>query len=302
MNKRAQVFIIVLWILVIFSVLAISVGHRVSMALRLSRYQRDSLKAFNLAKAGLNRAITEVDKAAAIDSLKSPWSTGIEFNSGSNEIFNIIITDEDRKIDINKVDAKQLENIFVLYGLYSQQAKILKDIVAQWRGHAALAVGEELLTILEYFYQSEFKAQDYKESALEFFMKIKDLFTVYSDSAKTGICININTVSSEVLPILLEAITAVDTQKKIAAKLASDIIALRDTKGYFNDSTDLEVSFNIASADSDTRNLFSTLQRYIGFQSKNFKIKAEGRVNNITKNITVIYNRADKKFLYWHEN
>jgi len=60
MRKNGQVLIISLWILVILAMLSVSIGHRVSMALRLSRYQKERLMAGYLAKAGINIAIGEI--------------------------------------------------------------------------------------------------------------------------------------------------------------------------------------------------------------------------------------------------
>ena len=70
--RRGQVFVVSLWILVILTMLAVGLGHRVSLALRLSRYYRDRLQAVLLAKAAVHVAIDEIlnDPDADLDTLQ----------------------------------------------------------------------------------------------------------------------------------------------------------------------------------------------------------------------------------------
>jgi len=114
-NKSAQVSVIALWVLIILAIMAVSVGRRVSLGLRLSGYQRDSLKAFYLAKAGLNRSIVELQKYQVnpYSSLSESWSTGIDSSTHTSilreiaatgkpgESFNSVIIDEESKLNLN---------------------------------------------------------------------------------------------------------------------------------------------------------------------------------------------------------
>ena len=74
-----------LWILAILTILAVGIGHRVSMGLRLARYQKDKLKGLYLAKAGLKVLIVEKnDKPGGC--CVSFKRNGIRFDAGVHVI------------------------------------------------------------------------------------------------------------------------------------------------------------------------------------------------------------------------
>ncbi len=160
-NKKGSILLISSWVLLILVVLAISLGHRSSIALRLCAYQRDSLKASYLAKAGIKQAILQLKEDAitgpSYNSLKSIWSTGIdpltskplfenvEIKDGSGEKFTVrypyddkkylCMMDEERKININKVGTGPLRQL-ILTRLFDLAGVIgsddLMNLVVKW--------------------------------------------------------------------------------------------------------------------------------------------------------------------------
>lgn len=160
MNKRGQVIIIILWILVILTVLAVTIGHRVSLALRLSRYQRDSLKAYSLAKGGINLAIAVLEEdgkkdtqgAPGYDAPDEPWADNeqkfknISLGSDKDEFATVYyvdkaggreeikygVTDEERKININTADKDLLKALLGECGVANPE-DLAKNILF-WRG------------------------------------------------------------------------------------------------------------------------------------------------------------------------
>lgn len=303
-----------LWILVILVIFAVSLGYRASINLKLARYQRDRLKAYYTAKAGINKAITTLREDANnsetkdYDSLDETWSTGknkdknifenIEITEGSDEEFTVHVTDEERNININSLNTQLLQQLFIFKGL-EVDASGLTETITEWINaeketdevkaifkNEPLKRAEELLLILKYFYQK-------KEKAKEVYNAIKDLITVYGDAK-----ININTTSLNTLIILANSIAENDAQKNCVAKITSAIIELRNIKGHFTKKEDV----NIILTPDDEMNLFNNLTDKVVFKSDIFKIEATALVINLTKNITAIYDRRTNKIVYWHEN
>jgi len=343
MCKKSQVLIISLWILVILTILAISISHRVSMALYLSKYQRDRLKAIYLAKAGVNRAIIELEKdknANTYDSLNETWSTGcdaagkslfenVEIEAGAGETFTVkylyhkenneylCMADEERKINLNKLDdfgKKQLAALFLFAGLGEAERAELENIILAWIDpgpeteagreifkNGPLKTPEELLLILEYFYELKAGLGRASERAQEVYSKIKDLITVYGDGR-----ININTVSGEVLNnILLRALFNVLPTGSISIDQINDIsrriVLFRNGGGVF-DTPDIENKLG-SGLTIEQHNAIVELNNHITIKSDNFRIESVGNAGRIRKEIITIVERADPiKIVYWHED
>lgn len=338
-KEKSQALIISLWILAILTILAISIGRQVSMALYLSKYQKNRLKAISLAKAGINRAIVELERDSTpnYDALNETWNTGgdstgkslfenVEIEQGSGETFTVTITDEERKININGIEPlgqNLLKEIFNfadefrgLRGI-KDDAEGLKNAIVDYIDDDSEAMGggsedeifknkqlktpEELLVILEYFYKNKGVA-NFQEKAQEVFSTIKDLITIYGQGP-----VNINTVSEDVLTILANAVAGNPEQKNCVSALVDDLINVREERGKSNtDKIPFHSLEEITSTltDSNCVTLLGNLKTQINpaFKSNNFRIESVGNVGNITKNITAIYDRGTKKTVYWHEN
>ena len=154
MTKKAQVLVVSLWILATLTILAVGIGHRVSMALRLSRYQRDKFKALYLARAGLNRAIAELEKDTTndYDTLNESWVNNEEafkrivLNDNQSEFATVSygtldeysnpktvygVVDEERNININTAPKELLVELLDKKGI-SNPSDIANNICA-WR-------------------------------------------------------------------------------------------------------------------------------------------------------------------------
>ncbi len=110
MRKKAQVLIISLWILAILAMLSVSIGRRVSMALRLSRYQKERLRSAYFAQAGINIAIGEIEKDKWADNQEK--FAKISLDSNINEFATVSsVIDEERKININTATQELLTEL-----------------------------------------------------------------------------------------------------------------------------------------------------------------------------------------------
>ncbi|MFH1440909.1 MAG: hypothetical protein ABIH18_02545 [Candidatus Omnitrophota bacterium] len=74
-NKKASVLMISLWILAILVILAITIGHRAVISLKLARNQRDGLKAYLYAKSGVYKAVAILKEDAELGSPAENYDT-----------------------------------------------------------------------------------------------------------------------------------------------------------------------------------------------------------------------------------
>ncbi|MCM8790027.1 MAG: hypothetical protein NC916_03310, partial [Candidatus Omnitrophica bacterium] len=150
MKNRAQVLILSMWILIILTILAIGIGHRVSMALRLSRSHRDKLKARYLTKVGINRLVVELDNDSNdFDALNEDWANNeklfskILASDNQNEFAQVSYTviegkdkrviygvrDEERKININTATKEVLISLFEEQGINNATEKVTNLLI-----------------------------------------------------------------------------------------------------------------------------------------------------------------------------
>jgi len=303
---------ICLWILAILVVFALGLGHRAVINLQLAKYQRDRLKATCLAKAGINRAIVELENEdSTYDSLNDTWSTGkdannnnifqdIEIVQNSGESFSVRVTDEDAKININNAAGSKQLLAALLTERNIEDADNLANTIIDWidenntnyRGEAenevfknqCLTTPEELGLIFEFYYDDEKKVADN-------YPAIKDYISVYTDGQ-----VNINTSSPQTLGIIAKNIN----NSSDAVSLAEKIINWRQQAGVsftqLEDTTDFERNLTPQEIV-----VFTQMKTQLKVNSGYFKIESEGKAGNTSKKITAIYNRANQQVVYWHE-
>lgn len=130
MNNRGSVLIIVLWGLFFLAMLAVAVHAYVMPYVELSGRLLGRTQMYYFANAGAERAIFEVenDNTELYDSLHDLWShndaafSNVAINGG---IFSVVkdetvpgeppqygLTDEERKISLNKAPQQVLKNLF----------------------------------------------------------------------------------------------------------------------------------------------------------------------------------------------
>jgi type II secretory pathway component PulK len=309
-GKKSQVVIISLWILVILTILAISVAHRVAMALRLSRYQRDKIRALYLAKAGINRAIAELEKDKDnnnYDALNEKWADNkdtfekILLNNNPDEFATVSYTveengkeetqfgmiDEERKININEADSGLLLTLLSKIGV-SNSSEIANNICA-WRG------GKDFTNIAELILVKGLRDID-----LGIYEKLKNLITVWGSGK-----VNINTADRYVLEILMEYCRKQLQNQNISENnpgdLAERVIQLRP----FDSIGDLQTKLtNQGSLDSSQINILNELYKVIDFKSACFYIRSNGKIgnSNLGSKIYCIFDRDKKNITYWHES
>lgn len=324
-----------LWLVAILTLFAVGLGHRSSINLRLARFQRDRLKAGLLIKAGIQRALLLLkNDTNEYDTLNETWSTGIdpetkeallenvELKKGSQEAFTLYIADEERRININKVNTdlkKQLlATLFESQGIENPEG--LKDLFCDWVDadpepadsekvfkNNSLESPQELLLILEFFYKNKGETEALKK-AQENYETIKDFITVHTEGK-----ININTVSLELLETLTDAvvgqmqaqgITDLPTEAQMQ-ELLNLIFNFREEGKVFTKVNDAVKDLGIEPTDKKAQIInFLIAQDIISVSSQCFRIEASGLINNkaVKRVVTVVKRDEPQRFLYWHEN
>ncbi len=319
MNRKSQALVIILLVIISLSVLALSLGHRVSIGLRLSSYQRDRLKALYLAKAGINRAISRIisDTSLDYDSLDESWADNervfrriafkddlaefasvsyslIDDNNETQTIYGLV--DEERKININTASKELLAVLVEELGIQSEQPDIVDNILI-WRG--SMPDTNKIYENSGYPCKSE-KIRNIEELILVKGINFGDIekfrkyITVYGDGK-----ININTVPLETLKIIARSMARKQEEWGSADSLAKKIIDRRKEKGHFRNNNDIDIN----TTGDDELNIFNALKEgaVFNFKSDNFFIAVSGNAGKIKRELEAVYNRKEKNIIYWHE-
>ena len=326
MKRKAQVLIIILWILVILNILAISTGHQVSRALKLSRYQRDKMRGLYLAKAGINRAIVEIVKDKQdCDSLQDEWADNkdifekiallenadefatvsyvVKKDDSEVNIYGVI--DEERKINLNTAPQELLVQLFAKIGI--ENPGVIANNICAWRGDRSVTAPE--YTELGYSNKGS-KFINTEELILvkgidqKIYSQLKELITVWGAGK-----VNVNTASSQILEIIINWSAKELDQHGVTETdpggLLNRIIQLRKDNVAFASFPDLVKLGNLNSAQLNVLNKLEALE-VADFKSSCFYIISSGKINqaNIASIVHSVFERDSKTItiLYWHES
>ncbi len=307
MNKKAQALIISLWVLAILAVMAVGIGHRVAMSLRMSRYERDSLQALYQAKAQVNLAISRIlaDTSVGYDSRLEEW-----MNPGEPALYKI--SDEDRLLNLNEapsvlltalfeesgvpVTTDLVNNLLIWRGDAQDSAKVYESLGYSPKG-ADFAAAEELVMI------KDLTAEDYR--------KVRDYVTVFAKKT------NINTVSQEVLTMIMHSqavflsnngvsgVTAADAES-LVQKIVSWRSGPDNVTGSADDRVFRDTALISGELDLNDKELEilqqAVVNNIIGVKSDFIRIKALDRVNRVVRSVEAVYDRSKSKVVFWHEN
>ncbi len=336
MYKRGSVLLISLWIAAILALFTLGLAHRASLNLKIVRNQKNRLRAYNLAKAGVNKAIalaqedSEDSGTKNYDStlecgvnLKGKESKGIfsESSPDTNEGFKVGfyndnnefifgMNDEESKINmaseclVTLFEIKEVkggtELAQTVHGWINQESLLANLGSLEIPKKEPLNIPEELILIVEYFFSGK-NILDAKEKAKEEYEKFKNYITIYGDGK-----INVNTTSKETLEIVASTFSLQNNQQIDTAAIVGRIIELRDSpqrKYYKNISelqNDIQEDINL---NNEQKGFFtSILAPLLKCKSDYLKISSRGYVGSIIKQISVVYDRPAKKTVYWHEN
>ena len=329
-NKKGSILIVSLWVVTILFLLAIGLAYRVGLELHITRYAKERLKVFYIAKAGLSQAVAVLLKDStsnAIDTFQEEWSEAPslfkekEIGDGFFSVSHVTressgggkvrygMTDEESRIPLNLVKADVLERIPGL------EPSLVLSLRA-WRGDTDLS--DEVIASEESYYASLDKPYPRKGKPFEtleelllvngitpdLFEELKSVFTVYGSGK-----VNLNTASRETFVFLgLEESIAQRIQEvrqgedgmsgtadDYSFEAVSDLVSLKT-----GDLLGLDQDQQLALTNFLTKN-----QELLSVQSTAFRLQVEGRLRQarVRKRIVAVVDRTalEETIRYWHE-
>ena len=308
-NRHGSVLIASLWILTILSVLALGIGFRVSVELKLNRYAMDRLKARYIAMGAAERAQDALSKA--VNAYDSIFSCGLTFSDETSMMAFFTDTlgdgsfsvgykdgsirrpglwDEERCININTTDPVKLAR---LPGITSEIAACIVD----WRdvNNVPLDVGAEqgYYDLLERPYRCKngpFIVPEelmlVKGMTAPLFEGIKNYVTVYGDGK-----VNINTAPYKVLIAL--GMTDLLASRIIEYRNGTDGRPGTSDDGVFQD-VNIEVVLKDLPVQEST--IVVSLKNSFTIKSQYFKIESQGVVrSNVKKTLFYVVKKSEGK-------
>lgn len=325
MKKKAQILIITLWILIILAVLAVSIGYRVSLALRLGTYQIKNLESLYLAKSGVNQAIAEINRdLTRNDSFSDSWAENeeafkmISFGQDSSEFASVSYTDsngdqifgvqdEERKININTAEEGLLAALLEKGGITAQESGEIASNIRAWRSNSEIVPAESRdYTDLGY----ECKGKPFTNCAelvlvkgisLELYRAIEGILTVFGNGD-----VNINTAEPAVLEVIIASAmnqAAISDQAKLEG-LLSAVLRYREVNGQFSEG-DLDNLLSVLDLPPADYELITVeLRKNLVVESDFFRIIAKGSLDagKPARQIECVYDSQTRELIFWHES
>jgi len=330
-NSRASILIIALWSICLLATFSVVLGYQVRQKLTLVNRLDEKDRLHFIAEAAIKRASVELEKEPekAYDILKDTWSNNIsafkEIDIGDGK-FSILydyideqsgiqkiqygLIDEERKININKLDTTVLRRLFHILGFDEIDSQELAASIIDWRdsdSELSIPIGsaeDSYYRNLTYPYEAkdaEFEVLDevllVKGMTQDIFEEIKDYITIYGSGK-----VNINTASK---PVLLALGLDDDIVDKILSFRAGEdgIIATADDNIFDTASNIIpKLSQSCHLSDFEVAELSVVADQYLVTNSNNFMVKAVAKLNNRknTAELICVVNRSGK-VLYWKE-
>jgi type II secretory pathway component PulK len=336
MSKKGSVLIISLWIAAILVLFTFGLAHRASLNLKIARNQKNRLKAYNLAKAGINKAIM-LAQEDSLDSETKDYDTVLECGVNlkgrePQEIFSENLpaaeegfrvgfyndsgefvygsSDEESKINVASIclaillEERQVEAgaelAQTIHSWTTQESSLDNLGSAEIPKKEPLHAPEELILALEYFFSSK-NILNAKEKAKGEYEKFKDFVTIYGNNK-----INVNTATAETLDNLASAFTLQNNLQIDTLALAQRIIELRGNpqRKYYKDLAQLQQDVqDDQNLDVEQKGFFTSfLLPHLKCRCDYLRIRSIGYVGSLAREINMVYDRLAKRVVYWREN
>jgi len=349
--NKGSILVLVLWALFFLGAFGLAIRAHVQPQLSLAQKLLGRAKMYYLASAGIDRAILEVKNDSAeykeedkdrdeeepydYDALNDPWGNNekafkdIELDGGAFSIVNVVtadsegrplkepvirygLTDEERKININKATQTVLAGFFEIAAeLDEDEAAEIAASIEDWRDkdddlRQDSAEGEDYYEKLEAPYPCKNADFDVPEELLmvrgvtrAIFDNVKNSITVYGTGA-----VNVNTADALVLEGL-------GMDEKLAGKIIHFRRGTDDVEGTEDDNVFKDpgtIMRDLSEKESTTGSDNSLVLRLVAggllsVRSDNFKGRARGSVNGREGflEIVFVYDRADNMIKYRDE-
>ncbi len=341
-GKEGTILVTTLWILALLTLLALGIGIKIGVDIKLVGFFLNTAKARHLADAGLKKtiALIEEDDDKNLDMLNEKWSSGfdiddeeyvlkdIKLGEGSftvyheagkdeegNPVYLYGASDEEGNLNINEIGGGILME---LPGFDSETAAAVLD----WRDEDTVAgnhIGGSEGAEDEYYrgMEAPYECKDAPFSAPEelllvrgvtdeIYEGVKGIITVYGEDKK----VNINTAPQEVFAVLVGGEFEELPGKIIAHRNGADGIAGTDDDERFTDPAAILSVSGLNQAEYDRLNILlgnsKSKEKYFKVNSNTFRVVSQGSVKNgkVKKTIEAVVSRGKEGtgILYYYED
>jgi len=325
--------IITIWSICFLSTLAVTLGLGVRQKLQLVQRLDERDKLHLIAAAGIKQAVVQIrqDKESTFYSFEDrnaddPYvfkeialgdgRVDIRYDffddsAGQTKVRYGLI-DEERKINVNIVDAEVMERLFkVVLGVDEVHAQDLAASIVDWRdadSELSTPVGSAEDPYYRNLADSPYEAKDaplegmdelrlIKGVDVNSMEKLKDYLTVFGDGK-----ININTAPKAVL--LAVGMSTYLADKVMSYRFGKDGVLGTEDDNVFDLYANIvpNLSQFVSLSDSEVADLSRIADQFLKVQSENFMARAVANLNNRrnTTEIVAVFNRSGD-ILYWHE-
>ncbi|MFH1723975.1 MAG: type II secretion system minor pseudopilin GspK [Elusimicrobiota bacterium] len=312
-TERGAALIVCLWTLALLSMLALGLAYRMTLELRLTRYQQEAIQLVQMAKAALVFSREAAGASSGHSALNQKWSHDPELMARRELMGGTLtwshdaasgrfetqalngLSDEESRINLNTASPEVLAR---LPGLDADLAAAIVD----WRDpdKEPLAAGTEEYEGYE-ARNGPFLSVDelllVKGVSPERFAKARPWLSVHGSGK-----VNVNTASPETL-------TALGMEEDLLIKVldfrrGEDMEAATEDDGVFKSvpsiSQDLSVSMDLGP--EELKNL-SQLAGQLTVRSTYFRADLTARRGRVSRRYTVVFaTDAKEKIAYWHES
>jgi type II secretory pathway component PulK len=318
-KKQGSVLILSLFVLFFLSIMALSLSYRMRLQIRLVKYYKDRMKSFYIAKGALALVLAKLQEDKdnnEYDYLNEDWLLyfqkegeirNLDFLDTEGIVrgnYNVFISDENSKININRVNSQILEALLSNFKGISNK-KVAREIIAYKKNKIQFNDFYSIYELLrlEGMDKEVFWGEDTNENGMldiweddaarslplddqdgQLDLGIKDFISVYTQGK-----ININTAPL----VVLASMPAMDQA------LAMALIDARSKEPF----TSLEDLRKISGMSDE---VFLAVSNWATVKSDYFKIYIQATASDakISRQILAVVDRSlsPPKIIYWRED
>lgn len=287
LGRKGSILITALWLMILLSFLAVSVGLRTRLESRMLSIQRVSDEQQETLQSAMQiaRFLIESDGNSDEDSPQDAWYGEHDLSAWlEKQDYLFRISDEESKINVNRAPAVVLKNLFQILedsGIaFDNSPEELAASIARWRGENPIfgsattfrQKGQPFESMVELLLAEKVTEHD--------FDIISPFLTVYGRQGEQNLRINLNTVSREAFEAVILSLSGDEFSKKeiINAFSVFRQKQIEGTAGYFklkDLATDRILSHLNLSSTVLMVSLVNQLLQFVSVDSNYFTVRAQ---------------------------
>jgi general secretion pathway protein K len=335
MTQRGSIIIITIWTMFFLGALVVAVAARVDGGLRVASLFKTRIESYQLARAGVEKAIIEV--LSETNSWSGPGESwckedlfkNIGLGGGSYSVWHKVVQadgsvatvygmgDEESRININKASQKQL-SAFVMTagGMDSAAAADIAASIVDWldkdddmlTGGAEKNYYEGLSQPIRCHngdFQSVYELLLVKGMTPALFERLGPHMTIYGTGK-----VNVNTADAVVLASVGAACGG---ESSVCTSVANKLLAFRQGGSALTGSSQADIVAQLNQSvrlENNEQALLLGMIPYLTLQSTCFSGTAEGSVGTgpgapqvgNAKRVEFVFDRVKKAKVFWYEN